>query len=98
MINYLIKITPDCSVLMGYQFNFPKQELLNDVKTRVFLNEKFMTNKLNREMIENIKRFYAFLGPLDLSVSLYNPIFQHMKSSINLSIVNTKDRKYKQER
>lgn len=65
------KIRKGCEILMGYQFNFPKSELLKDLKERVFLNEKFLTNKLYREMIKNIERKYGFVGPLDMKVIFF---------------------------
>ena len=45
-----------------------RAEMLKDVKSKIYLNDKFLGNKLQREMIQTVTRTYGYIGPLDMHV------------------------------
>jgi hypothetical protein len=58
--------------VFGYQFDMNREEMLKDTQSRIFLNDKFLGNKLKRELIETLHRTYGFIGPICMKVTLYS--------------------------
>lgn len=56
------------TIVFGYQFEMDRSEMLRDTEARIFLNDKFLGNKLTWELIESINRVYGFIGPLCMKV------------------------------
>lgn len=58
----------ETTIVLGYQFDFDREEMLADTANRVFLNDKFLGNNLTRELLDSVNRVYGFIGPLSLEV------------------------------